>query len=148
MFGLKRKRLSEEQLKKAESYGEKVGTFLNRNNPVRKANAYIARHRLWVLPGIVLLALTFTLVGLFWRTPNYEVDDEYKGMMMPAKTDTADLSRAISDMATDAQVRLDSVQSILQKDTLTHEDSLYVVSTLVYIEALNESIHQNEESEP
>ena len=75
MFGLKRKKLSEVQLQKAEAYGEKVGTFLSRYNPVRKANIYAARHRLWVLPAIVMATFTFTLVGLFLQPLDYEISN-------------------------------------------------------------------------
>lgn len=147
MFGLKRKKLSDAQLQKAEEYGEKVGTFLSRYNPVRKANIYTARHRLWVLPAIVMATFTFTLVGLFLQPPDYE-NSNYDALMIKSSKDTVDLRSAFSDLDAEVQLRADSIETLLQKDHLSPEDSLYISSSYAYIETIGNILYDHEEVKP
>lgn len=147
MFGLKRKKLSEVQLQKAEAYGEKVGTFLSRDNPVRKANIYAARHRLWVLPAIVMATFTFTLVGLFLQPLDYEISN-YDTLMINSSRDTVDLRSAFGDLDAEVQLRADSIESLLRKDHLSPEDSLYISSSYVYIETIGNLLYNHEEVKP
>lgn len=147
MFGLKRKKLSDAQLQKAEAYGEKVGTLLSRYNPVRKANIYAARHRLWVLPAIVMATFTFTLVGLFLQPLDYETSN-YDTLMINSSRDTVDLRSAFSDLDAEVQLRADSIETLLQKDYLTPEDSLYISSSYAYIETIGNILYNHEEVKP
>lgn len=147
MFGLKRKKLSEAQLQKAEAYGEKVGTFLSRYNPVRKANIYAARHRLWVLPAIVMATFTFTLVGLFLQPLDYETSN-YDTLMINSLRDTVDLRSAFSDLDAEVELRADSIERLLRKDHLSPEDSLYVSSSYAYIETIGNLLYNHEEAKP
>ena len=147
MFGLKRKKLSEVQLQKAEACGEKVGTFLSRYNPVRKANIYAARHRLWVLPAIVMATFTFTLVGLFLQPLDYETSN-YDTLMINSLRDTVDLRSAFSDLDAEVELRADSIERLLRKDHLSPEDSLYVSSSYAYIETIGNLLYNHEEVKP
>lgn len=136
MFGIETKKLTEAQLHKAEQLGEKVGNvFFKKGFVSEKINRYVSKHRLVVLPVVVLFAFTVTVVGLFWPQQEY-VTNPIPSAKTSSPQEDKTVMGAYEQVLSEYQVRMDSVQRLLSRENLTFEDSIYIATSLEYINQL------------
>lgn len=128
MFGIKRKKLTEEQLSNVEHLGEKVGRVLFKRNFIDNANDYVTKHRFVALPIIVLVALCVTISGFFIGSKDYFYNPAPELPLSP-QNDVP----AYDGLLDEYRTRVDSVQYLLERGNLTLEDSVYVATSLEYI---------------
>ena len=133
MFGIKTKKLTKEQLDKAEMLGEKVGTFLfRRGEAIRRINSYVLKHRFVVLPAIVVVAFAITILGFFWSPKDYPLTS-LPSVITKIPVEVKATQDNYGQLLSEYQLRLDSVQYLLKRGNLSYEDSIYIATTAEYI---------------
>ena len=133
MLGFKPKELSPEQLAMVEQWGEQVGSFFRKKNLTSYANTYISKHRLVLLPTIIVACFGLSLYGFF-----VDADSVLRHNVPAPSTaiyddSVEDLSNQYRTIMYDYRMRLDSIQTLFERGNLTYEDSLYIATSMEYI---------------
>lgn len=139
-----RRKLSDEQLKKFEDAGKKIGTKIKLENKVKKCNSYIEKHRKIALPLIVIGAtviLAFNLIiSSLFQSPKVT---SYKGAISsPISLPEENLSQGYQEILEQNNLITDSIQTLLEKENLTKEDSLYISWGITYLDNLHKQINE------
>lgn len=133
-----RHKLTEKQLSSIESLGETVGKRAKFDRFVTRVNEYLLKHRRVALPLIVLGTAAMLVAGALLDKARYN-KTVFEVTNAPSATPIDNpVTEKYNEMLLEVIEISDSIQYLLQRGNLSHEDSVYIASGMTYIETINE----------
>lgn len=153
-FIFNKNKLNEHQIDKLGSLGQRLGQKIYRSRPFRIWYIYTKRFGNRYPAVIVTLFMTLCCLSLGINIYNLSRNSPSEtsvglNLSSPKLHSNYDdsirfIRRGIDQVFIDARIISDSIQAILQKPNLTHEDSVYVVVKGKYLERLTNSIQKTQ----
>ena len=150
---LPKKKVSEEQISRIGTLGEKVGKSLRGSKRCRYAYLWISaggrRHTKTVSVSLFLFCSIILLCGLYSMRTTAQLDSTLLALPPSLEGNGANYDDSIRRteekidvLLLEAQSIGDSIQTLLSKGKITRAESLYVIDQTAYLSELNKIIKQ------
>lgn len=142
---LSKRKISDKNLERFESAGRSTGRWLRRNSFVRRTYTWLnemgTKHPKAFIASMTLLNLGIIAGSTLFPTPQVAELPTVELRSTKRYNDSLRIiEENIQSLLNDAQKISDSVQAVLEKEHLTYEDTLFVVSRGEYIKKIHNII--------